>query len=142
MNQNQVNPQPQREYGSVTFSDDKLRVGYQDVGGQQSVLFEDISSIEVKSHSIVNTQSSYLPMIIGIVLGVGLMWNGSFGIGLVAVIGGWIIGQVMAKQNPIEWDNVVIETRGGKLISYSVDHGKGGEQMELIEDAKRQRAGK
>jgi hypothetical protein len=37
----------------------------------------------------------------------------------------------------IKFDNVIVETRGGKLLVFSVEFGKGQNQMEMIEEEKR-----
>ena len=49
----------------------------------------------------------------------------------------WAIGMVMAFAMKIKYDNVAIETRGGKIIRFSVETGKGKSIMEQIEDEKR-----
>ena len=38
----------------------------------------------------------------------------------------------------LKWDDVTVETRGGKLLSYSVDFGQGENQVEEIEKLKRE----
>ena len=55
-------------------------------------------------------------------------------LGMVVLIG-FIIYSFMDK---IKWDDVTVETRGGKLLSYSVDLGKGENQVEKIEKLKRE----
>ena len=42
----------------------------------------------------------------------------------------------------IKWDDIEIETKGGKLVTYAVDKGKGAGQMNLIEKKKREIVGK
>ena len=41
-----------------------------------------------------------------------------------------IVGLFLLFKDKKKWDNVVIETRGGKIISFSVDAGKGRVVME------------
>jgi hypothetical protein len=54
--------------------------------------------------------------------------------GMIVFIG-FIIYSFMDK---IRWDDVTVETRGGKLLSYSVDFGHGENQVEEIEKLKRE----
>ena len=143
MNQNQIQPQPIRKSGSVSFTDDKIRVSYAGAtGGQQSVLFEDVSSIEVKTQKIPNLLLICVIIGISFFIGTILMFNDSIELGGGLMVVGAIIAYIIGSQNTINWDDVIIETRGGKLIEYSVNEGEGGEQMQLIEDAKRERTGK
>ena len=43
--------------------------------------------------------------------------------------------------NKIKWDNVIIETRGGLLLFYSVNEGEGINQVNRIEEEKRRITG-
>ena len=49
-----------------------------------------------------------------------------------------VLGFVLPFKFPFKWDNIQIETRGGKILEYSVPEGKGKDQMELIESKKRE----
>ena len=57
-------------------------------------------------------------------------------------IGFFIYAYYMVFTKRIKYDNVVIETRGGKIITFSVDPGKGKDVMEKIEDDKRSHTSK
>ena len=48
-----------------------------------------------------------------------------------------VVGIVLANKNKIEFDNVAVETRGGKIIRFTVDSGEGKATMEQIEEDKR-----
>jgi hypothetical protein len=139
LQQNQAKKNP----GTCSFSDNKVRV--QNLDGQSSVLFEDISSITWKKRSLPNIEL--------IVAGVFLIFFGplftlSLGaknnsddsnvmvlvyIILIAGIGLLLYG-IFNKKN---WDDVIIETRGGLLLFYSVEIGMGAKEVDTIEHEKR-----
>ncbi len=56
------------------------------------------------------------------------LWLAFFG-GIGIVIYGYM--------NQIKWDDVIIETRGGMLLSYSVDEDQGQVEVNRIENARR-----
>ena len=113
--------------GSFSIDGNKLRVT--NSSGLSSVLFEDISSISFKSISIPNI----IFTIIGILLGLMFVMNQAFGLGMLIIL----VGGILAFVYPNKWEDVLIETRGGMLISYSVEVGEGIKQVNLIEDQKR-----
>jgi hypothetical protein len=125
--------QNQKRFGTPTFIDNKVRVHYSD--GVESVLFEDISSISYKS---INTPNPLMGLIGGLLGGLFLMlpiftdmnFALSFLLGIATIIGSLFLLR-------IKFDNVIVETRGGKLLIYSVEFGRGKEQMENIESEKR-----
>jgi len=129
-------PQPiKRNPGKFSFEDNKLRISNLD--GISSVLFEDISSISFKSNSIPNVKWVLIGFLIGIVLeilGFNINSNPTVFFGFIVIVG-FIIYSFMDR---IKWDDVTVETRGGKLLSYSVDLGKGENQVEKIEKLKRE----
>jgi hypothetical protein len=129
-------PQPiKRNPGKFSFEDNKLRIS--NLEGISSVLFEDISSISFKSNSINNLKWVLIGFLISIVLSILGGYNGSIPtiiFGMIIMIG-FVIYSYMDK---IKWDDVTVETRGGKLLSYSVDHGQGENQVEEIEKLKRE----
>jgi hypothetical protein len=45
----------------------------------------------------------------------------------------------MGIVNKLVWEDVIIETRGGMLLSYSVDENKAQTEVNKIEDARRAR---
>jgi hypothetical protein len=113
--------------GSFSIDGNKLRVTNR--AGLSSVLFEDISSISFKSLSIPN----FIFIILGIILGFMMVMNQASGLGMLIIL----LGGILAFVYPNKWENVLIETRGGMLISYSVEVGEGIKQVNLIEDQKR-----
>jgi hypothetical protein len=125
--------------GSFSIDDNKLRIT--NLTGQTSVLFEDISSISFKKNSIPNR--NYI--IIGIILwlGGGVFGNyktypgsGDSQLGVVfSSIG--VILIILSFFFRLKFDDVIVETRGGMLLSYSVDEGKGSNQVDMIEEQKR-----
>lgn len=132
---NQPNQFPKRNPGKFSFEDNKLRISSLD--GISSVLFEDISSITYNRVSLPNMKwilYGFVVVIIGVfislVSGSGVLFGVSFLIG-----GGLMIYTFFDK---IDFDNISVETRGGKLLSYSVDCGQGENQVEEIEKLKRE----
>ncbi len=138
INQNNMyqNPKPQkRNPGKFSFEDNKLRISNLD--GVSSVLFEDISSISFKSNEMNNLKWVLIGFLISIIMSILGGYNDSMPtiyFGMIIFIG-FVIYSFMDK---IKWDDVTVETRGGKLLSYSVDHGEGEYQVEEIEKLKRE----
>ena len=131
---NQPPQPPKRNPGRFSFEDNKLRIS--NLNGMSSVLFEDISSISYKSNSMNDLKW----------IGIGFLFLLIFGIyggsnkNSTLVILGYICffgGIIYSFMNKIKWDDVTVETRGGKLLSYSVDFGLGENQVEEIEKLKR-----
>jgi hypothetical protein len=129
-------PQPiKRNPGKYSFDDNKLRIS--NLEGTSSVLFEDISSISFKSNSMNNLKWVFIGFIISMFFIILGGYNDSIPtivFGMIVFIG-FIIYSFMDK---IRWDDVTVETRGGKLLSYSVDFGHGENQVEEIEKLKRE----
>lgn len=132
MTNNQLNNQPKRNPGAFSVSDNKLRI--QNSTGQSSVLFEDISSITWKRLAVPNLTFiliGFAVSIVGIIIGSdsGTLLTLAFfgGIGLI----------IYGYMNKIIWDDVIIETRGGMLLSYSVDEDQGQVEVNRIENARR-----
>lgn len=136
MSNNQFNNLPKRNSGSFSVSDNKLRI--QNSTGQSSVLFEDISSITWKQISI--------PNLIFIVIGVSIFFFGIMFVSnssnegnsflyLFLLVGVGFI--VYGYMNKIIWEDVIVETRGGMLLSYSVDEHQGQIEVDRIENLRR-----
>ena len=121
-----------RRYGKVSFTDNKVRVTYKT--GLESVLFEDISSISWNTRSLPNP---YI-LLIGSVIGVVVMFFDELFLGASIVL----VSSILMFFIHIKWDDIEIETKGGKLVTYAVDKGKGAGQMNLIEKKKREIVGK
>ena len=132
---NQPPQPPKRNPGKFSFEDNKLRIS--NLEGTSSVLFEDISSISFKSNSMNNLKWVFIGFIISMFFIILGGYNDSIPtivFGMIVFIG-FIIYSFMDK---IRWDDVTVETRGGKLLSYSVDFGHGENQVEEIEKLKRE----
>lgn len=128
-----------QKFGSYSISDNKIRVKYSN--GLESVLFEDISSVSYLEIKIPDFKISLLFTFIAfifIIIGASLS-NVSILFFSVLII---ITGFVLMFANKKKWDNVIIETRGGKEIIYSVEHGKGEREMERIEQDRRNQPNK
>jgi membrane-bound ClpP family serine protease len=128
----QVIQQNQKKFGTVSFIDNKVRINYND--GTDSVLFEDISSISYKSINQPNFLISLAFTFLGIIIMFANIGNLSMLYLSIFII---VIGIILMFVLPIKFDNVIVETRGGKLLVYSVESGRGKEQMETIETEKR-----
>jgi hypothetical protein len=132
---NQPNQFLKRNPGKFSFEDNKLRISSLD--GISSVLFEDISSITYNKVSIPNMKW-FLIGFITIVMGTffSLIIQSGVLLGLILLVG---IGMVIYTfYDKIEFDNILVETRGGKLINYTVELGQGENQVEEIENLKRE----
>lgn len=123
-----------KRFGTYSILDNKIRISYNN--GTDSVLFEDISSISFKTISLAN----FLVTITCSVLGGIISFSGSFSgkpdigiLGLLIIIVGIILAFVFKN----EYDNIIIETRGGKLIVFTVDHGSGKKYIDKIEEDRR-----
>jgi hypothetical protein len=129
-------PQPiKRNPGKFSFEDNKLRISNLD--GISSVLFEDISSISFKSNSMNDLKW----VLIGFVISILFTILGSSNDSIPLILFGMVVGigfMIYSFFNKIKWDDVTVETRGGKLLSYSVDFGQGENQVEEIEKLKRE----
>jgi len=141
MTNNQFGNKPKRNPGSFSVSDNKLRI--QNSTGQSSVLFEDISSITWRQMSIPNINLLFIGIFI---LFFGMMFvsittKGDFaGFELLIplLVGFGLI--IYALINKIIWEDVIVETRGGMLLSYSVDKNQGQNEVNRIENARRLKA--
>lgn len=125
-------------------NDNKVRV--EKDGESHSVLFEDIASI-----SVIKVGNPAIPnYLMGLGAGFIIFVITAFMqiltdldaliVGVIGFFLGAIAAAVVAllfKSNAEVWDNVVIETRGGKKIFYSVDMGMGKNDMDIIEAEKR-----
>ena len=128
----QVIQQNQKKFGTVSFIDNKVRINYND--GTDSVLFEDISSISYKSINQPNVLISLAFTFLGIIIMFANIDNLSMLYLSIFII---LVGMILLFVFRIKFDNVIVETRGGKLLVYSVESGMGREQMEKIETEKR-----
>ena len=124
--------------GHVSFNDNKLRIEFKD--STESILFEDISSMSNSKVEGANGRYILLGLLFFIFMAIvsGIVQNSDVS-PVFAIIGlaGVIAGVVLAFIKKIRWDNVVVETRGGKEVKFSVPSGKGIETVDSIENEKR-----
>jgi len=132
--------------GNLSFEDNKLRVSTEN--DITSVLFEDISSLSVRKGSGVNFKfvvfgiiSLFIGYIISKVFYIDIeMSFDSFNLWKnlksLFYLGGVVLF-ILSFINREYWDNVVVETRGGQLIIFSVLEGDGLKYLEDIELKKR-----
>ena len=114
---------------TYSLEDNKLRVIYK--SGVESVLFEDISSISFREVKEPRIALLLLCFVIGLVVIIQDFNNLLLG-GIIMFLG-FILMFVITNN----YDNLIVETRGGKFIMFSVDHQTAKYEMEKIESAKR-----
>ncbi len=132
--------------GNLSFEDNKLRVSTDN--DITSVLFEDISSLSVRKGSSVNFKMvvfGIISLFIGYIISkifyveIEMSFDSvSFWKNLKSIF--YIVGVIFIIFSFISreyWDNVVVETRGGQLIIFSVLEGDGMKYLEDIELKKR-----
>jgi membrane-bound ClpP family serine protease len=119
----------------------KIRI--QTDAGQDSVLFEDIASLGFKRVAIGEYPSTYILGIICLIIGLsGMMFGWIFMNGIASLILGLavvILGNYLMKQTYFYFDQISVETRGGKIILYGVNDTFGQSEIDRIEEAKRNR---
>ena len=108
--------------------------------GQHSILFEDIASTSYSKVTgdpewKVKNQTALIVGIIALVL--GLVLADQEGVGTFLIVGSGIALYFGFGKEDKTWDNVTVETRGGKTVTYSVDLGQGKVDMDAIEEARR-----
>jgi hypothetical protein len=123
-----------KRFGTYSIVDNKIRISYNN--GTDSVLFEDISSISFKSISIVNLLLSISCSVLGGIISFSGSFSGKTEIGILGILI-IIIGLILGFVFKNEYDNIIIETRGGKLIVFTVDHGSGKKYIDKIEEDRR-----
>ena len=124
----------EKNSGSFSISENKLRV--RNRTGQSSVLLEDISSITWAKRSMLNSNLviiGFITIFIGPIVGYGLFERES--VGLILLFAGFAIC-TYGLRNKVLWDDVIIETRGGLLLTYSVEAGLGESETDKIETAR------
>lgn len=123
-----------KRFGTYSIVDNKIRINYNN--GTDSVLFEDISSISFKSISYANILLAFGCSLLGLVISFSGSFSDKTDIGILGILI-IIIGLVLAFVFKNEYDNIIIETRGGKLIVFTVDHGSGKKYIDKIEEDRR-----
>ena len=129
---NKLNP------GSFSINDNKLRI--KNLTGETSVLFEDISSISFTKNSVPDIKYIYYG-IIGFIIGIfiGNLSKNFNNFGTITCITGIILISLpfFSDNFRIKFEDVIVETRGGMLLTFSVQEGEGSNQVDLIEKQKR-----
>jgi hypothetical protein len=124
-----------------TCNIDGNKIRIQTDSGQESVLFEDIASLGYKRVAIGEYPSTYLLGIICLIIGyAGMFFGWIFMNGIVSLILGLavvILGYYLMKQTYFYFDQISVETRGGKIILYGVNETLGQSEINRIEEAKR-----
>ena len=131
---NQKNP------GKVGFLDNKLRIEFKLTNSTESILFEDISSMSSSKVWGLNWLYILLGFIFFIIMTIiGVSVGDSEAGPVIVVIGvaGTVAGLILSIIFKKIWDDVVVETRGGKQVKFSVPEGKGIETVDSIENEKR-----
>ena len=131
---NQKNP------GKVGFLDNKLRIEFKLTNSTESILFEDISSMSSSKVWGLNWLYILLGFIFFIIMTIiGVSVGDSEAGPVIVVIGvaGTVAGFILSIIFKKIWDDVVVETRGGKQVKFSVPEGKGIETVDSIENEKR-----
>jgi len=109
--------------------------------GQQSVLFEDIASLDCDRMTLEVEDPHWIAnylLVIGFIVGMGVwaFWNFTYGMVTAVVI--FIIAVIpMMQTKQIYWDRITLETEGGKILAFDVDDGVGKGMTDEIETAKR-----
>ena len=139
----------ERNDGSYALDIESKKISVTLSNGQHSILFEDIASTSFQTFSYERTrkaeQSFKTSFIMGFsfMLGIFLMiekivFDFPWWVGLLVIIVGMIFsGAKPDTQETVAWDNVTIETQGGKQITYSVKKGQGKTDIDAIEEARR-----
>ena len=130
-----------RNNGSYALEMENKKMSVTTTTGQHSVLFEDIAST---SYNRITGDPEWKiknkPAVLGgsaaIFLGI-LTAEQLEGIAGFIILSGIIALFIGYRKEEKNWDNVTIETRGGKTVTYSVDLGQGKVDMDAIEEARR-----
>jgi len=126
--------------GKVGFLDNKLRIEFKLTNSTESILFEDISSMSSSKVWGLNWLYILLGFIFFIIMTIiGVSVGDSEAGPVIVVIGvaGTVAGFILSIIFKKIWDDVVVETRGGKQVKFSVPEGKGIETVDSIENEKR-----
>ena len=126
--------------GKVGFLDNKLRIEFKLTNSTESILYEDISSMSSSKVWGANMLYILLGFIFFIITNIIAFSVGdSEAAPVIAVIGvaGTVAGFILSIIFKKIWDDVVVETRGGKQVRFSVPEGKGIETVDSIENEKR-----
>ena len=129
-----------RNDGSYALDMENKKMSVTTTTGQHSILFEDIAStsytkVTGEPEMKIKNQTALIIGVIAFILGVVLSDQGE--LGGILIVGGIIALFFGYGQEKKIWDDVTVETRGGKTVTYSVDLGLGKVHMDAIEEARR-----
>lgn len=129
---------PKRNDGSYALDMENKKISITTSTGHHSVLFEDIASTSYNLKEGDPSAKLTKPPVLWGALAAFLLGFAIGGeVGPILILGG-IIAIFFAFTNKKEqWEDVTIETRGGKRVPYSVDLGQGKIDMDAIEEARR-----
>ena len=113
-----------------------MRISYDN--GSESVLFEDISSIGYRELKGGNVYVFLAGLVIALISFLILMFYQQYILSFFVFLILFVLSSILSFIFGFKWDNIQIETKGGKILEYSVPEGKGKDQMELIESKKRE----
>jgi hypothetical protein len=131
-----------RNDGSYALDMENKKMSVTTTTGQHSVLFEDIASISYNTitgdrEMKIKNKPAFFGGCAAIMLGFYLLEHSETA-AAVPIIAGVIAIFIGYKLDDAKtWDDVTIETRGGKTVAYSVDSGQGKVDMDAIEEARR-----
>ena len=132
-------------HGKYSFEENNTKIKVTTSTGQDSVLFEDIASIGWTRMQFItnpNAKTGVIIIIASILLGPIIGINISISAGLLVFGVGMIIGGLLLiKTKTNYFDRISVETKGGKIISFDVPDGSASNEVEKIENTKRQITG-
>lgn len=131
-------PKEVKNPGNFSLVDGKIKINT--VQGQSSVLVEDISSISWKRKSARKPNYFIMLLAIPFFFSSKIISPNSEYYGYAAIVSIMMvifIPLIALTASKEEWEDVIVETRGGMLMTYSVELGEGSKEVEKIEDKKR-----
>jgi len=130
-----------RNDGSYALDSQNKKMSVTTQTGEHSVLFEDIASTSynvVKGEAELKLKNKTVLYIGLVAIFLGIVFAEEMGsLAGFLLIGGGIAIFMAYKKEEKEWEDVTVETRGGKRVKYSVDLGQGKVDMDAIEEARR-----
>jgi hypothetical protein len=89
-----------------------------------------------------NAKIGIIIMILSAILAIYMITSGSISIGLLLGGIGIIVGSILMNISKTNYfDRISVETKGGKIISFDVPDGSASNEVEKIENTKRQITG-
>ncbi len=127
--------------GNISYENNKITVET-DVNST-SVLFEDISSLSYRKNSQFlgdrNLQQiGVVLFFIGFISCIVTLGSTTSKLGLFLNLGSMVLILIGIFSNKVEFENVFIETRGGRIVYFSVDEYSGEEVISSIEEKRRE----